>query len=131
MKTLYIILALICTPILAHEGHDHGPKSVQAPKGGIIRSLETIHLELVTEGKTINIYVYDKNLKPADVKNFPANLTVTLPKKKSESLQLASKGDHWEAIFDSKNSHRFVLQLSIKQGGHDDKVKWTVEPKRK
>lgn len=125
------LIALIGMTVFAHEGHDHGPATVAAQKGGIVRALETVTLELVTEGKTIRIYTFDKDTKAAEVAKFPASLTATLPRKKPETVKLEPKGDHWEASFDPKNSHRFDLQLAIQQGGHNDKVKWTVEPKKK
>lgn len=129
-KISLIAAMLVSVFAFAHEGHDHGPGQVQAPKGGVIRSLETVHLELLTKGKTVSIYVYDMDLKPEQVSKFPASATVALPKKKSEPLKLTEKGDHWEAEFDAKGAHRFTVELSIKQGGHDDKVKFTVEPKK-
>ncbi len=137
LKTIFVsatltfaLSSLVSSNASAHEGHDHGPAQVQAPKGGIIRSLETVHLELLNRGKTISVYIYDLNLKPEDVKKFPVSATVTLPKKKPQSLALAEKGDHWEAEFDAKGAHRYNFELSIKQGGHNDKVNFTVEPKR-
>jgi hypothetical protein len=131
LKSMIIVLALFLAIIAqAHEGHDHGPGTVQAPKGGVIRSLETVNLELLTQGKSIKIYAYDTNLKPADVKKFPLAATVALPKKKPEALALVAKGDHWEAEYDAKGAHRYTLELSIKQGGHADKVKYNVEPKK-
>lgn len=114
----------------AHEGHDHGPSTVQAPKGGIIRSLETVHLELLHKGKTITVYAYDVNLKPADVSKFPIKATVTLPKRKPEPLKLTANGDHWLGEFDAKGAHRYTLELSIQQGGHEDQVKYNVEPRK-
>jgi hypothetical protein len=133
--TLAFSLALLTSSsfvgsAVAHEGHDHGPAQVQAPKGGIIRSLETVHLELLNRGKTISVYIYDLNLKPEDVKKFPVSATVALPKKKAQPLPLVEKGDHWEAEFDAKGAHRYNFELSIKQGGHNDKLNFTVEPKK-
>jgi hypothetical protein len=130
-KLMLALLVTISNTAWGHEGHDHGPGNVQAPKGGVIRSLETVHLELITQGKEIKIYIYDSKLKAADVSQFPASLTVALPKKKAEALPIVPHGDHWMATFDPKNSRRFDLVMAIRQGGHDDKVKWTVEPKRK
>lgn len=131
IKSIFLSVTLaLGAPALAHEGHDHGPSSAQAPKGGVIRSLETVHLELLTKGKSISLYAYDTDLKPADVTKFPVSATVTLPKKKPELLKLTPKGDHWAAEFDAKGAHRYALEISISQGGHDDKVKYTVEPKK-
>lgn len=132
MKKMFLAVLLSAVSVFADEGHghDHGPSAVQAPKGGVIRSLETVHLELLNESKTVKIYAYDTQLKPADVKQFPASATITLPKKKPQSIKLTEVQDHWEAVVDVKNAHRYTLELSIKQGGHDDKVKWVVEPKK-
>lgn len=114
----------------AHKGHDHGPGQIQPPKGGVMRSLETVRLELLTKGNVISIYAYDTKMEPVEVKKFPASLTVSLHKKSPQPLPLVDKGDHWEAEFDAKGAHRYTLLLLIKQGGHDDKVKFTVEPKK-
>ena len=130
-NSVIFLSAVLSISALAHEGHDHGPGAVQPQKGGVVRALETVNLELLTEGKSIKIFAFDTKLKAADVSKFVATLTATLPKKKPESIQLTPRGDHWEGTFDPRNSHRFDLQFAIKQGGHDDKVKWTVEPKRK
>lgn len=132
MRKIAIGLLIIFLSSLSHshEGHDHGPGNVQAPKGGILRTLETVHLELLAKGKSIKIHVYDTNLAPAEASKYPVSATVELPRKKSEPLALTAKGDHWEAEFDPKGAHRFTVVLAIKQGGHDDKVKFTVEPKK-
>ncbi len=131
IKTLLLIISfLTLTSAHAHEGHEHGPSQVQAPKGGILRSLETVHLELLSKGNTIRIYTYNTDLKPVEVKKFPVSATVALPKKESTPLPLADNGDHWVAEFDPKGAHRYTIELSITQGGHDDKVQFTVEPKK-
>jgi hypothetical protein len=126
---LTVLLALSASSF-AHDG-EHGPSSVQAPKGGVMRSLETVHLELLSKGSKIQIYAYETDLKPANVTKYPVSATVTLPKKKSVALVLEPKGDHWEAQFDAKGAHRYSIELDIKQGGHQDKIKFTVEPKKK
>lgn len=131
MKSLILIaLALATQQVSAHEGHDHGPSAVQAPKGGVLRSLETVHVELVSEKNKALIRVYDMKLKPQPVKNFPASATIQLPRKKAEAVMLEDKGDHWVAAVDAKGAHRYTLELTIKQGGHDDKLKFTVEPRK-
>ncbi|XGC79442.1 hypothetical protein ACES2L_08890 [Bdellovibrio bacteriovorus] len=131
MKKLITCLLFISAIANAHEGHDHGPGAIQAPKGGVVRSLETINLELLANDKNVQIYVYDKDLAPAKAKDYPASLTMALPKKKAEVVELKDAGDHWTANIDPKNAHRYTLELAIKQGGHNDKVKWVVEPKKK
>lgn len=113
----------------AHEGHDHGPGSIEAPKGGVIRNLETVVLELLAKGSEIKIYTYDKELKPQKVSQFPASATITKPKKKPEAVTLQDQGEYWLVKYDAKGEHRYTLTLDIKQGGHQDKMKWVIEPK--
>lgn len=112
----------------AHEGHgDIG--SIQPPKGGVVKSLETVHLEMVNLGKEIRIYVYDKEVKPQPTKDYPLTAKVQLPRKKgTQDLKLDDKGTHWVTQFDPKGAHRFDLILNIEQGGHKDTVTFTVEP---
>jgi len=113
----------------AHEGHQHGPSTVEAPQGGAMRSLETMHLELLTEGDFIRVYLYGKDLKPKPVKDVPVKASVSLPRKKAESITLADKGNHWEAEYKAPPVHRYTLTLIVKQAGHDDKIEYTIEKK--
>lgn len=129
-KIIFSIFFLFTNSSFGHGDHDHGPKSIQAPKGGVVRSLETVNLELVNNGSEVKIYVYDTDLKATEVSKYPVSATVTLPKKKPETAKLSPQSDHWVLYFDAKNAHRYTLELSIKQGGHDDKVKWVIEPKK-
>jgi len=128
------ILLLTALAVSAHDGGHDSPGAVEAQKGGIVRPLETVTLELVTEGDKILIYAFDpkdKSAKP-DVSKYPVTATVSLRNKKTETLTIMPKGDHWESEFKApKGEHRYTLLLDIKQGGHSDKIKWTVEPKRK
>lgn len=131
LNFLSIVAALVVSfSAFAHEGHDHGPSHVQAPKGGVVRSLEGVHLELLVKGKTLQLYAYDKDLKPADLDKYPVSATVALPRKKAEPLKLNVNGDHWVAEFDAKGAHRYTFEVTIRQSGHDDKVRFTVEPKK-
>jgi len=133
----FILFSLTLTAS-AHEGHDHGPGNVPLQKGGTMRSLETVHLELVYKDKSVEIYPFETQvdhktpakLKPADLSRFPVSATVELPKAKAQNVELKPTGDHWSANLDPQGAHRFTFILAIKQGGHDDKVKWTVEPKK-
>lgn len=114
-----------------HGVHDSGHASPQ--KGGILRSLESIHLELVTIDDEIKIFIYDKSdqLKPLDPKKYPASAEVVLPRKKgSEKLDLKQESDHWSAKYKAKDTHRYDLKFHIEQAGHKDTVTYTIEPKR-
>lgn len=125
---LLMFSILLSHQVFAHD--DHGPSEAQAPKGGVMRSLETVHLEFLTKGKTISIYPYAPDLKPEQAKKYPVSATVSLPKRAPQSLVLVDKGDHWESEFDAKGAHRYKIELKIFQGGHNDVVKYTVEPKK-
>ncbi|MGE3684058.1 MAG: hypothetical protein AB7G93_20245 [Bdellovibrionales bacterium] len=137
-KTVLSLFLVLSFSARAHEGHDYGSGSVPLQKGGVMRSLETVHLELVYKDKSIWIYPFEvksdpKNpgkLKPAEPGKFPVSATVELPKAKPQLVELKPAGDHWIASLDPKGAHRFTVILKITQGGHDDQVKWTVEPKK-
>lgn len=128
---LAVLILLFSNPqiVAAHEGDHDAPGTVQAPKGGRLKSFETIHIELLSEGRTVRLYVYDLGMRPANVTKYPVKASISLPKKKSEPIALIEKGDHWTFDYDSKGAHRYTLELDVRQGGHQDRVKWTIEPK--
>lgn len=134
-KLMMSLLLTFPMGLLAHEGHDHdGPTSVQAPKGGVIKSLEQTHVEVVTKGKTdVKIYLYDKDLKPQDVAVYKVTAEAMLPKsKKKEPVVLVAKGTYFEANFDAKGAHRYTLILKVAdpKTGHYDSLNFTVEPRK-
>ncbi|WP_374029099.1 hypothetical protein [Bdellovibrio bacteriovorus] len=137
MKQIFLSLiaaSFFALPVSAHEGHDHdGPAMVQAPKGGVIKSLEEVHVEVVSKGKDIKVYLYNKDLKPADASQFKIKLKAELPRsKKTEELTYKTEAHHLEASFDAKGAHRYnliVLITDAKQG-HEDKLTFTVEPRK-
>lgn len=118
----------------AHEGHDHdSPKNVQAPKGGVIKSLEETMVEVVSKGKDVKIYLYDKDLKPQEVAAYKVTAQAELPKaKKKEEVVLTAKGNYFESSFDAKGAHRYTLILTVvdPKTGHDDSLKFTIEPRK-
>lgn len=132
------LILVFANTSMAHEGHDHGPGNIPLQKGGVMRSLETVNLELVYKDKSVAIYPFETKqdprtpgkLTPADVGRFPVSATLELPKAKTQNVELKPAGDHWLATVDPKGAHRFTFVLAITQGGHNDKVKWTVEPKK-
>jgi hypothetical protein len=131
-KVTFLTVFFVFTSLIhAHEGDHHAKSSVQAPNGGIIQSLESVHLELLTKGDMLQVYIYNTDLTPADVSKYPVSAKVIFPKKKPQSIVLTPKINHWETTVNAKGSHRFTLEISIKQAGHQDKVKFTVEPKKK
>ena len=137
-KTLTTLLALALTltgtNLMAHEGHDHdAPVSVQAPKGGIIRKLETHFVEVVAKDKDIKIYLYAADLKPVEPKGFKVFVKAQLPKKKTqESLSLKTENGLLQATFDAKGAHRYTLLVSVTEPNdpHSNTVKFNIEPKK-
>lgn len=134
MKLLLILMSfsfILSSQARAHGVHDSGHASPQ--KGGILRSLESIHLELVRIDDEIRIFIYDKSeqLRPLNPKNYPASAEIVLPRKKgSEKLTLKQESDHWSATYKAANTHRYDLKFHIEQAGHKDIVTYTIEPKR-
>ena len=133
-KILAILLLLTASLSYAHEGHDHdAPKNIQAPKGGVIKSLEETMVEVVVKGKEVKIYLYDTDLKPQDIAAYKVSAQAELPKaKKKEPVGLTAKGTHFEAAFDAKGAHRYTLILSVvdPKTGHDDSLSFTIEPRK-
>jgi hypothetical protein len=134
MKNLILTLGLLLSiSSFAHEGHDHdAPGAVEAPKGGIIKSTETYHVEVVAKGTSIKVYLYSLDLKPADASGFKVQLQTEVPRsKKSENLEFKATGNMLEATYDAKSAHRYTLIVSIgKAGGHGDKLSFTIEPRK-
>ncbi|MCC2677829.1 MAG: hypothetical protein K0R29_405 [Pseudobdellovibrio sp.] len=137
MKKNILLMAsvlLLGFAVQSHEGHDHnGPAGVQAPKGGIIKGNEDTYVEVVSRGKDLKVYLYDKDLKPVDPKSYNVSAKVQLPKvKKAEDLALTLKDNVLEATYDAKKAHRYTLHLSLKspKEEHADTLKYTIEPKK-
>lgn len=134
MISTAIVSLFITSFAAAHEGHDHdAPAAVKAPKGGIIKSVEESHIEVVSKGKDIKIYFYDHDMKLQDPTAYKASATAELPRKKGkEVLKLEVKDGALESTYDAKGSHRYTLtiELTDPKGGHKDSIKYTIEPKR-
>ncbi len=126
----FVLITLLGLNGYAHEG-DHGPSTFQPQKGGVVRSLETVHLELLMENSDIKIFAFEIDGKPSAVSKYPASLKIERPRAKPETVKLTSMDSHWMASFDPKGAHRITIFFEIEQGGHKDTVKWTIEPKKR
>ena len=136
LSTLFTIFGiLLLTPSigLTHEGHDHdGPSQFQPLKGGIVKSVETANIEVVSKDKKLEIFLFDNEGTPLDVTKFSLTAETKLPKaKKAKSLELTALPNSFEASFDAKGVHRYTLILSVKNNlaTHGDKLRFTIEPK--
>ncbi|MBX2995146.1 MAG: hypothetical protein KF681_09995 [Bdellovibrionaceae bacterium] len=134
MMTAFLSSMLFLSPVFAHEGHDHdAPAMVQAPRGGMIKSVEDAHIEVILKKNDLKIYVYDKDLKIKDPKTVNLKAQTQLPRAKAaQNLPLIAKEDRFEASFDAKGAHRYSLVLTYKHEGEDhaDKLTFNLEPKK-
>jgi hypothetical protein len=132
MKSLIqitILGVLIGFSAFAHEGHDHGAPSFQAPRGGILKSALDYHFELVRDKNTVQIYAYDQAGKELPTNKFKTTAELELPRQKKTGLPLVDKKTNWEATVDAKGAHRFTLKLNLEAGNEKDYVSFTVENK--
>lgn len=131
---MFLFILLFSFQSYAHEGHDHdAPLTIQAPKGGSIKSLEETYVEVLSKGNDLKIHLYDKDLKPKEVAGFTVSAQAQLPRtKKKEVIELKPAGTFFEAQFDAKKAHRYTLILKVKdpKTGHDDELKFTIEPRK-
>lgn len=132
MKTILIVL-FTCSLAFAHEGDDHDmPATVKAPKGGIIKTLEETHVEVLNRDKKLYIYIYDLKLIPKSTKGFKLNAQAKLPRKsKLQDIKLSVREKMYEADF-NPSVHRYTLVLKITDPatGHNDVLNYIIEPKR-
>lgn len=136
MKKILVVIAVwgFASFGSTHEGHDHdAPAKVKAPKGGVIKSLEEVHVELVSKGKDIKVYLYDKEMKAKNLTGFKVSAQAEMPRtKKTEAVSLTAKDNFYEGTFDAKGVHRYTLIVAVTDPkvGHEDKLKFTVEPRK-
>lgn len=130
-----LALAVVTSQTMAHEG-DHGtPGLVEAPKGGEIKSLGNVHVEVLTQGaKDIKIYLYTKDLKPiAAAKGFRLTAQAEVPRVSGRrDLLLKESGGVYTTTFDSGKAHRYTLHITVYDPDqkYDDHLSFTIEPRR-
>lgn len=126
---------------LAHDGPHDAPGDVQAPKGGLIRTTEDGHFELLRKRdpqsklEQLTLYFYDVGdlSKPRPVEGVQIEAKLILPgadRKKAPSVAFMPQGDHWTATLDAKKAHRYTLDFAVVVGKTSHKLKYTLEPKR-
>jgi hypothetical protein len=121
----FIILAFLATPqtTLAHGGKEHGPLSAMAPQGGMIKEIKNGHIELVTKDNTVELYHYDLDIKPSQVKGVKIKAEYSLPRKPYKELKLKPHLNHWSAPYSKDASHRYNLKIKI----DDEMVEWVID----
>jgi hypothetical protein len=127
---MMVLACVVSAAAFAHEGDHDAPGSVQAPRGGLIRSTEDSHYEVLVKGKEIEIFAYDLALKPLALDQVTLAGTVTLPRKKPQPITITKDKDRFRAQFDAKGAHRYELRLAIQQGSTSHSARYTIEPKK-
>lgn len=129
-----VFLVFSSSALMAHEGKDHdAPTTIKAPKGGVVKALDASRVEVVAKGKSIKIYLYDKDMKPAVPGEFSLVAQAELPRsKKVEEIKLEPKDSFFEGAYDAKGVHRYKLKLEITHSktGQTDKLTFNVEPRK-
>lgn len=135
MKTsvLTVILVMVSFFAQAHVGDHDAPVVLSAPQGGALKSFGELMVEVVVQGKTARLYVYDLKLKPHDLAGLKISASVVKPKSKAEvRLPLQNKGGFLVGDFGSetKGLHRFTLRIGIDdpKTEHVGHVDFTIEP---
>lgn len=129
--TILISALLLNISALAHEGHDHEvPGNVQAPRGGMIKTGHEKYIESVVKPGLVEIYVYDHDLKPLDVKTLTEfSADILYPRaKKAETAKLEVENEHWVVRLGDKKVHRLTLNIHDAKG--KEKTIFVIEPKR-
>lgn len=131
---MLVALSFVGSVALAHEGHNHdAPTTLKAPKGGVIKALDESRVEVVSKGKDLKVYLYNKEMKPQDVNGFTVVATAELPRsKKTEEVKLSSKGTFFEGTYDAKGAHRYTLKLAMTDPKTErtDNLTFTIEPRK-
>jgi hypothetical protein len=138
MKKLIMVVAVAVGAwhlgAVAHEGHNHdAPTTIKAPKGGIIKALDESLVEVVTKGKNVKIYFYDKERNPTAAAGFKVEAHAELPRSKNkETIVLSAHEFFYEADWDAKGAHRYTLKLAVTdyKTNRTENLKFTVEPRR-
>lgn len=123
------LLALTSVSAFAGTDHDHGVPTFQAPKGGVLKSTNNAHFELIKNQNIVKIYAYNQEGNSLPTKGFKLTANLELPRKKATPISLTDKTTHWETTVDPQGAHRFTLNVNIEDGKEKDDVKFTVESK--
>ena len=119
LARLCVVLCISISSVYAGEGHNHEPAVEPAPHGGILRDAAPYKAELVLNGDSAKIFIYDKNLKTASLKSESMDAFIRLPKQKKETKILFKKeADFFKATLPGvSKTHRFDLHVYLTEAG--------------
>jgi hypothetical protein len=114
---------------LADEGHDHGKAHDHGAKhGGLVRHTGHHHLELVTNGGTLEVYVTHEDGDAEDTSGAKAQATV-LADGKTEKVTLEPAGGNGlkgTGTFNAGKGTTIVVSLSM-PGHEPEQVRFKID----
>jgi hypothetical protein len=129
LTAITLLITMTMQNAKAHEGHDKIPGASVAKYGGQVKGTDELYVEVVPEGSQIKIYVYDHDKKNTDLKTVTLTGEFKLPKqKKSEPLTITLKENYFETTVNSKNAHRFNVELKVTHNNKTEKLRYVLEP---
>jgi hypothetical protein len=121
MKAFLFTASLFLTasfPLMAGDGHNHEAAVEAAPHGGTLRNAGEYKAEIVINGDTLKLYVYDKQLKPLKVEKAELTGDVQFPKEKSKPITFKKAGDAFEATVKGISKvHRYDMHVNVEVSG--------------
>lgn len=128
-KLLLILLIMMSFGAGAHEGA-HGPEQKVAPHGGVLRDSSSLMFELVRSGELIKIYPLTHDGKSIEAKLIEIDQKKTSlldAKKKGVAYTLTADQDALVLKFERGSSYRYLLNLTARFAGKENKVQWQIE----
>ena len=125
------IVGAYVVPALSDEGHGHKEKEssnqsgLQAPHGGKMSTVGSHHVEVVVEGGTIKLFLYNEENQPVSVKEVSGQVHITFPDKHRETLELAPSGDQafLSALMKDRAHSNFKAVLSLVINGKRQNIR--------
>ncbi|GEM_PF-2350626 len=133
MNKLFIFTALILSFQMsrAHEGHDKLP-SAQISKmvpPGQVKMTPHLFVEVKEEKGTVKVLVFDHDKKDIPTKEVVIAAFIKFPRgSKSEKVNFYPVDNMFEAKIDAKNTHRYILNMTVSYGGKSEKMTFNIEP---
>lgn len=115
-RKLILISALMLAATLsfAHDGHNHEAAVEAAPHGGILRDAPPYKSEVVLNGDNVKLYVYDKALKPMEIKLQELSGDVQFPRQKTKPVTFKKSGEVFVATIPGIGKvHRYDMHVFL------------------
>lgn len=117
----------------AQKAHNQQEHQHASPHGGQMVTAGKYHLEMVVKDhKTVQVYLYDDNLKPVALPTPEATLYVRLPGNKNHTLTLKATGNgtasSWTATTDVlRDVQTFEAALRVALDGEPRNIRFTYK----